>query len=223
MEQNHIHHQYDVDLQKISSLFLEMGGLVETQVEFAIRAIQNSDSTLTQLVIQQEEKVNEYEIEIDALCSSIIAKRQPIASDLRFIIAISKMTTNLERIGDEADKIARKTRRLISEKQLSLINSTEILEEAKFALNLFSMVLTALKIQDVKKAREIIHEDKILDEAFAKILTNLMQGVYSGDKDVSVLMDFLFMAKGIERIGDHTKNISELIIYMVEGVDVRHK
>lgn len=223
MEQNHIHHQYDVDLQKISSLFLRMGDLVETQIEFAIKAIQNSDSTLTQLVIQQEEKVNEYEIEIDALCSSIIAKRQPIASDLRFIIAISKMTTNLERIGDEADKIARKTRRLISEKQLGLINSTEILEEAKFALNLFSMVLVALQTHDVKKAREIIDKDKILDETFAKILTNLMQGVYSGNKDVSVLMDFLFMAKGIERIGDHTKNISELIIYMVEGIDVRHK
>ncbi len=223
MEQKHIHHQYDVDLQKISSLFLEMGDLVETQVEFAIRAIQNSDSTLTQLVIQQEEKVNEYEIEIDALCSSIIARRQPIASDLRFIIAISKMTTNLERIGDEAEKIARKTRRLITEKQLTQINSTEILEEAKFALKLLSMVLTAFKLQDVKQSREIIREDKILDDAFAKILTNLMHGDYSRNNDVSVLMDFLFMAKGIERIGDHTKNISELIIYMVEGVDVRHK
>lgn len=223
MEQKHIHHQYDIDLQNISSLFLEMGDLVETQVEFAIRAIQNRDSTLTQLVIQQEEKVNEYEIEIDALCSSVIARRQPIASDLRLIIAISKMTTNLERIGDEADKISRKTRRLISENQLGQINSTEILEEAKFALELFSMVLTAFKVQDANKSREIIHGDKILDEAFSKILTSLMQGVYSGNKDVSVLMDFLFMAKGIERIGDHTKNIAELIIYLVEGIDIRHK
>ncbi|WP_448761733.1 phosphate signaling complex protein PhoU [Acinetobacter tandoii] len=223
MEQKHIHHQYDIDLQNISSLFLEMGDLVESQFEFAIKAIQNSDSTLAQLVIQQEEKVNEYEIEIDALCSSVIARRQPIASDLRLIIAISKMTTNLERIGDEADKISRKTRRLISENQLSQINSTEILDEAKFSLELFSMVLTAFKMQDANKSREIISDDKILDETFSKILTNLMQGVYSGNKDVSVLMDFLFMAKGIERIGDHTKNIAELIIYLVEGIDIRHK
>ncbi|ENU4318330.1 phosphate signaling complex protein PhoU [Acinetobacter baumannii] len=223
MEQKHIHHQYDVDLQKISSLFLEMGDLVETQVEFAIRAIQNSDSALTQLVIQQEEKVNEYEIEIDALCSSVIARRQPIASDLRFIIAISKMTTNLERIGDEAEKIAQKTRRLISERQLKLIDNINILEEAKISLHLLSGVLTAFSRQDIKQAQEVINQDKALDDAFVQILNTLMLGVYSGGKDVSILMDCLFMAKGIERIGDHTKNIAEQIIYMVEGVDIRHK
>jgi len=213
MEQKHIHHQFDIDLQNMSSLFLDMGELVETQLSFAIRAIQNSDQTLTKLVIQQEEKVNEYEIEIDALCSSIITRRQPIASDLRFIIAVSKMTTNLERIGDEAEKIANKTRRLISENQISLINNIDLLEVSQLSLSLFSDVLTAF----------IIKADKVINDAFVKILNNLMQGVYSNNENVSVLMDFLFMAKGIERIGDHTKNIAELIIYIVEGVDVRHK
>ena len=223
MEQKHIHHQFDIDLQNMSSLFLDMGELVETQLSFAIRAIQNSDQTLTKLVIQQEEKVNEYEIEIDALCSSIITRRQPIASDLRFIIAVSKMTTNLERIGDEAEKIANKTRRLISENQISLINNIDLLEVSQLSLTLFSDVLTAFKQQDVKKAEEIIKADKVINDAFVKILNNLMQGVYSNNENVSALMDLLFMAKGIERIGDHTKNIAELIIYIVEGVDVRHK
>lgn len=222
MSQQHIHHQYDIDLHNISSLFLEMAYLVETQLDLAIRTLQKNDLALPQIVIQQEEKVDEYEIEIDALCSSIIARRQPIASDLRLIIAISKMTTNLERIGDEANKIAKRAYRLISEQQLNGLETPELLEEALLAFELLGKVIEAFEAKDPVQAQKIIESDKLLDGKFVQVLERLTRYISSNSDEATVFMDLVFIAKGLERIGDHVQNIAELIIYLIDNKDIRH-
>lgn len=222
MDKRHISSQFDADLNNISTKVVSMGNMVQTQVHIAMRALESGDNILIQLVMQQEEKVNEWEVEIDALCSTIITRRQPTAGDLRLLMAVSKIVTNLERAGDEAEKIAKRSRNLIAEHQVTIIDIDKLMHEAELVSALLAKTLNAFQRHDASKAKEVIAGDQAVDLEFNNISETIMALVTENAESVAASMDLLFIAKALERIGDHAKNIAELIIYMVEGIDIRH-
>jgi phosphate transport system protein len=222
MTEKHLSSQFDTDLTDISTEVLQMGGLVEAQVQAAIRALETFDVAYAENVIAAEARVNRMEIDIDAHCSNIIARRQPTARDLRLLISISKTITNLERAGDEADKIARRARYIIAGLPRGTIDSTELLLSGVLAINILRKALDAFARLDVKAAAEIGQDDIAIDEAFRAFVGKLIRHMVDSPRHISIAMDYLFIAKAIERIGDHATNIAEFTIYIVKGTDVRH-
>jgi len=173
-------------------------------------------------VMQAEHNVNAMEIEIDRELSSIIARRQPTARDLRLLIAISKTTANLERVGDEANKIARMVKSIIESGSARALPSTEIRIAADLASGLLRKALDAFARLDTVAAVSILKEDDLIDKEFDGFVRKLVTYMMEDPRTISASLDLLFLAKAIERIGDHAKNIAEFIIYIVKGADVRH-
>ncbi|GAB3627120.1 transcriptional regulator PhoU [Pandoraea terrae] len=222
MPEKHLSSQFDSDLNQVCSRVLEMGGLVESQIVTAMEALNKFDRALIEQVITQEKKLNSMEIEIDGECSNIIARRQPAARDLRLLISISKTITNLERAGDEAEKIAKRTRHLLEDGAAHSLNFSEIKVSGEMAAQLLRRTLDAFARLDVVAAAEIVRDDKAIDEEFRGFVRKLVTYMMEDPRTISAGLDFLFIAKAIERIGDHAKNIAEFIIYIVKGTDVRH-
>ncbi|WP_455279299.1 phosphate signaling complex protein PhoU [Cupriavidus necator] len=222
MTVKHLSSQFDTDLTDICTEVLQMGGLVEAQVQSAIRALETFDVACADQVIAAEARVNRQEIEIDAHCSNIIARRQPTARDLRLLMAISKSITNLERVGDEAYKIAKRSKRIIREVARSTIEFSEIRRSAALAAEMLRKALDAFARQDSTSAAAIVRDDRALDEEFRSFVRKLMSYMMENPKLISVSLDYLFIAKAIERIGDHATNIAEFTIYVAKGTDVRH-
>ncbi|MFS8973568.1 phosphate signaling complex protein PhoU [Cupriavidus necator] len=222
MTVKHLSSQFDTDLTDICTEVLQMGGLVEAQVQSAIRALETFDVAFADQVIAAEARVNRQEIEIDAHCSNIIARRQPTARDLRLLLAISKSITNLERVGDEAYKIAKRSKRIIGEVARSTIEFSEIRRSAALAAEMLRKALDAFARQDSTSAAAIVRDDRALDEEFRSFVRKLMSYMMENPKLISVSLDYLFIAKAIERIGDHATNIAEFTIYVAKGTDVRH-
>lgn len=222
MSEKHLSSQFDSDLIDISTAVLQMGGLVEAQVRTAIRALEAFDITYAEEVIAAEPRVNKMEIDIDAHCSNIIARRQPAARDLRFLMAISKTITNLERIGDEAHSIAKRTRHIIGEAPRAAIDFSEVRVSASLAMDLLRNALDAMARLDTTAAVKIMRDDQAVDSEFRGFVRKLMSHMMESPKLISISLDYLFIAKAIERIGDHATNIAELTIYIVEGTDIRH-
>jgi phosphate transport system protein len=210
MSDKHLSSQFDADLNLVSSKVLEMGGLVESQIVNAMNALNNFDLDMCEQVITAEDRLNKMEVDIDEECSNIIARRQPAARDLRLLIAISKTITNLERAGDEAEKIAKRTKRLMEDGASRTINIAEIKLSGEMAVSILRRALDAFARLDT-------------DEEFRAFVRKLISYMTEDPRSISVGLDFLFIAKAIERIGDHAKNIAEFIIYIVKGTDVRHK
>jgi phosphate transport system protein len=223
MSDKHLSSQFDADLNLVSSKVLEMGGLVESQIVNAMLALNGFDAEIADQVIAAEERLNAMEIEIDEECSNIIARRQPAARDLRLLIAISKTITNLERAGDEAEKIAKRTKRLMEETSSRTINIAEIKLSGEMAVSILRRALDAFARLDTVAAAQIVRDDKAIDEEFRAFVRKLVSYMTEDPRTISAGLDFLFIAKAIERIGDHSKNIAEFIIYIVKGTDVRHK
>ncbi|MFL9872611.1 phosphate signaling complex protein PhoU [Paraburkholderia megapolitana] len=223
MSDKHLSSQFDADLNLVSSKVLEMGGLVESQIVNAMLALNGFDAEIADQVIAAEERLNAMEIEIDEECSNIIARRQPAARDLRLLIAISKTITNLERAGDEAEKIAKRTKRLMEETSSRTINIAEIKLSGEMAVSILRRALDAFARLDTVAAAQIVRDDKAIDEEFRAFVRKLVSYMTEDPRTISAGLDFLFIAKAIERIGDHAKNIAEFIIYIVKGTDVRHK
>jgi phosphate transport system protein len=222
MPDKHLSTQFDTELTSVSSQVLEMGGLVESQIRQAIYSLSQFNLEAAEQVTTNEPRVNAMEIEIDHALSSIIARRQPTARDLRLLIAISKTTANLERVGDEAEKIARMVRSIIQSGAPRSLPSLELRVAADLASGLLNKALDAFARLDVNAAVTILKEDDLIDEEFDGFVRKLVTYMMEDPRMISPSLDLLFLAKAIERIGDHAKNIAEFIIYVVKGEDVRH-
>jgi len=224
MSDKHLSSQFDAELSGVSNRVLEMGGLVEAQVAQAVYALTNfSGETATQ-VLKQEERVNSMEIEIDRDLSSIIARRQPTARDLRLLIAVSKTIGNLERIGDEAARIARTVQRLLSAGVSTRLRLPvgDLAFECELATKQLRKALDAFARLDAESAFEVLKADDQIDQEFDGLMRKLITYMMEDPRTISAAIDLVFVGKAIERVGDHAKNLAEQIIYVVKGTDVRH-
>lgn len=222
MSDKHLSTQFDAELTSVSARVMEMGGLVESQIRLAVYALSQFNVEASEQVSANEARVNAMEIEIDHDLSSIIARRQPTARDLRLLIAISKTTANLERVGDEAEKIARMVRSIIHSGPPRSLPSLELRVAADLASSLLNKALDSFARLDVKAAVDILKEDDLIDAEFDGFVRKLVTYIMEDPRTISPSLDLLFLAKAIERIGDHAKNIAEFIIYVVKGEDIRH-
>ena len=222
MSDKHLSTQFDSELTSVSAQVMELGGLVESQIRQAIYALSQFSVEVANEVTTNEARVNAMEIEIDRDLSSIIARRQPTARDLRLLIAISKTTANLERVGDEAEKIARMVRSIIQSGSPRSLPSLELRIVADLASGLLNKALDAFARLDITAAVAILKEDDLIDAEFDGFVRKLITYMMEDPRMISPSLDLLFLAKAIERIGDHAKNIAEFIIYVVKGEDIRH-
>ncbi|MFN9707520.1 MAG: phosphate signaling complex protein PhoU [Burkholderiales bacterium] len=224
MAEKHLSTQFDTELSGISTRVLEMGGLVELQVSQAVEALTQFSGEMASQVLAQEEVVNAMEVQIDRDLSSIIARRQPTARDLRLLIAVSKCIANLERVGDEAARIARTVQRLMSSGASALMRLpvNSLAYEAELAVAQLRKSLDAFARLDVDRAVEILKQDDQIDQEFDGLMRKLITFMMEDPRTISASIDLVFVAKAIERVGDHAKNLAESIIYVVKGADVRH-
>jgi len=224
MNDRHMSTQFDAELSGISTRVLEMGGMVESQVARAVHALVNFSSEVASEVLATEEKVNQTEVAIDLDLSTIIARRQPTARDLRLLIAISKTIGNLERVGDEAARIGRTVQRLINTGVSSRLRLpvADVSFSASLASASLRKALDAFARLDVERAVEVLKKDDLIDQEFEGLLRKLITFMMEDPRTISSSIDLVFVAKAIERVGDHAKNLAEQIIYIVKGMDVRH-
>jgi phosphate transport system protein len=223
MSDKHLSSRFDADLNLLSSKLLEMGGLVESQIACAMDALNTFDMALVEQVIEGERRLNSLEIELDEAVSNIIARRQPAARDLRLLMAISKCVTNLERAGDEARKIAKRTRRIAREANWRSINIAEIKLSCEMAAHILRRALDAFARMDNVAAAQIVRDDEVIDNEFRAFVRKLVSYMTEDPRTISIGLDYLFIAKAIERIGDHATNIAESVVYVVRGTDIRHE
>ena len=224
MNDRHISSQFDAELSSVSTRVLEMGGLAESQVARAVYALSHFSADIASEVLVGEERVNAMEVEIDRDLSMIIARRQPTAVDLRLLIAISKTIANLERVGDEAARIARTVQRLVNSGVSSRMRLpvNDLAYEAELAISQLRKALDAFARLDVDQAIEVLKKDDLIDQEFEGLLRKLITFMMEDARTISSSIDLIFVAKAIERVGDHAKNLAEQIIYIVKGTDVRH-
>ena len=218
---DHTSKQFDAELESIRTRVLQMGGMVEAQIEQAMEGFVSGDMTLIDRVIEHDHQVNLREVELDEACSHIIAKRQPAAGDLRLIMTVVKVITDLERIGDEAKKVA-KMAKAIHSAEGGVIPRIELKHAATIAAEMLHKALDAFARLDMHVAAGVVRQDAEVDSEFKSIMRQLITYVMEDPRCISRGLEVLFTAKSIERIGDHAKNIGEYVIYMVKGRDVRH-
>ena len=218
----HISKQFEADLDTTRTRVLQMGGLVEAQILAAIQAFSTGDLALVNQVIENDARVNGYEVAIDGACNHIVVKRQPAAGDLRLIMAISKIVTDLERIGDEAEKIARMSKRIHESSGHHAQRFPAIRHAAQIAVKMLRQALDSFARLDVVSATEVLKEDSAIDDEFRSVLRQLITYMMEDPRTISASLETVWVAKAVERIGDHAKNIAEQVIYIVKGTDVRH-
>ena len=221
MSQDHIVKQYDTDLENIRSRVLQMGGLVEQQIVKAMEGLIGGDRQLIEQTIANDQQVNRLEVELDEACTQIIARRQPTAVDLRMVMMVVKTITDLERIGDEAKKIA-KVAKTIHDAGAALMPRIDLRHMADDAVGMLRMALDAYARIDLNAAAQVVRQDQEVDAEFKSIMRQLITFMMEDPRTISRSIDLMFIAKSIERIGDHSKNISEYVVYMAKGRDVRH-
>lgn len=222
MPTKHLSSQFDAELNHISGMVMEMGGLVEQQLRQAVEAMTNYNLETATAVLDTEPHVNAMELQIDHELVSIIGRRQPTARDLRLLIAISRTIANLERAGDEADRIARMVQRIIQAGSARTLPFTELRTAASLASDMLRQALDAFARLDVPIALEIIKTDDLIDREYDGFMRKLVTYMMEDPRTITPSLDLLFIAKSIERIGDHAKNLAECVIYIVNGLDVRH-
>jgi len=222
MSDKHLSSGFEADLHLLSTRLLEMGGLVESQVARAMKALTTFDLALVEQVIEGEHRLNAMEIEIDEEVSNVIVRRQPAARDLRLLMATSRCVANLERAGDEARKIAKRMRRIAENSVARSVNTTEIKVSGEMAANILRRALDAFARMDVAAAAQIVQDDKAIDSEFRAFVRKLITYMMEDPRTISVGLDYLSVAKAIERIGDHATNIAECVVYAVNGIDIRH-
>ena len=222
MSDKHLSTQFDSELNQVSARVMELGGHVESQIRQAIAALSQFSLEAAAQVEAIENRVNQMEVEIDHELTTIIARRQPTARDLRLLMAFSKATNNLERMGDEATRMARMVRSIIESGAARSLPSNDLRVAADLASGLLRKALDAFARLDTQAALAILREDDLIDQEFDGFVRKLITYMMEDARTISASLDLLFLAKAIERIGDHSKNIAELIIYLVEGKDVRH-
>ena len=219
---DHISKQFDQDLETIRSRMMQMGGLVESQARAAIDGYMTGDIARIDAVIANDKRANELEIAIDNDLGQIIVRRQPAASDLRLILAVSKTVTDLERVGDEAAKIARMAREIHNSRVVSGIPLTAVGHVSEIAIGMLRRSLDAFARLDAAAAARVCAEDAAIDSEFRSIIRQLITFMMEDPRTISTSLNIVWVAKAFERIGDHSKNIAEHVIYIVKGRDVRH-
>ena len=218
---DHISRRYNKDIEELRNSVLSMGGLVETQLSKAIAAIVSGDSELGLKVANDDYKVNNLEVSIDEECGRLLATRAPAAGDLRLIVAIIKTITDLERIGDEAEKIG-----FLASRLAAMDRPADSYRELKTLGNHVSHMLrdamNAFARLDVDEAMDVVREDERVDEEYEAIQRQCVTYMMEDPRSIKRVMNVTWSARSLERIGDHAKNICEYVIYMVQGKDVRH-
>ena len=219
----HTHKQFDTEMEAIRSGVLAMGGLVETQMSRAIMLLEGKeDHGMVEQVVSDEKMINQMQVDIDQQCSQIIAKRQPAAIDLRMILTVTKIVNDLERVGDETKKIAKKAAQAAQNQRLAQVRNFDVARAAERAKEMLQLALDAFARLDVSAAAEVIDLDDEIDAAFSAVLRQLISYMMEDPRTITPALEIVFMAKSIERIGDHAKNIGEAVVQVVRGKDVRH-
>lgn len=222
MGDKHLSSQFDAELDGISTQVLEMGRLVQSQLGQAVQALVNLSMENAVQVLETEKRIDQIELNIDHAIVSTISRRQPTAYDLRFLMAISRMTQNLERAGDEIARVARMVKSIIDSGSPRSLPISELRLAAELAADLLHKSLESLARLDTAMALAIIREDDAIDGEYNGFLRKLITYMMEDPRTISPSLDLLFLAKALERVGDHAKNIAEQIIYIVKGEDVRH-
>ena len=222
MQTEHTYKQYDAELEAVRAKVLQMGGLVEQQIINALEALVSVNPKLAEEVMEADHRVNALEVQVDEDCSHIIARRQPAASDLRMIMMVVKTITDLERIGDEATKIARVAQKIYESDRMYKPRFNEIKTMVTLVREMLRTALDAFARLDVTRTVEVARQDEQVDEQFRAAMRQLITFMLEDPRTISMSLEVLFVAKAIERIGDHAKNIAEYVVYMVKGKDVRH-
>ncbi|OWT70133.1 MULTISPECIES: phosphate signaling complex protein PhoU [unclassified Achromobacter] len=217
----HTNKQFDADLEAVRSQFLAMGGVVEVMIQESIEALTGGDTLLVEKVREREKEVNRYEVDIDQRISQILARHQPTAIDLRTLMAVSKMLTDMERCGDEAEKISAVARR-IHDDEVRYTPSVDLRHMADAVREMLRQTLDAFARLDALQAAAVVRSDKSVDKEWKAALRQLISFMIEDPRTISPSIDVIFVARALERIGDHAKNMSERVIYMVHGADVRH-
>ncbi|HUH93419.1 MAG TPA: phosphate signaling complex protein PhoU [Casimicrobiaceae bacterium] len=219
----HTTKQFDIEMEAIRSGVLAMGGLVETQFRRAVDALRGpAEVDAVALVASDEQAINRMQMDIDQQCSQIIAKRQPAAIDLRMILTVVKIVNELERIGDEIKKIAYKAQQMQRPERLTSVRLHDVTRAAGMAEENLQLALDAFARLDVNAAADVISRDEAIDAAFLANLRQLISYMMEDPRTISPALEIVFIAKSIERIGDHAKNIAEDVVHVVKGKDVRH-
>ena len=221
-ENTHLSSQFDDELGHLRSHVLQMGGLVETQISAAIDAYSKGEVSSVKHIVETDRKVNDLEIAIDDDCAHVIAKRQPAASDLRLVFGITKIVTDLERAGDEAKKIAKGVRRIYEAGQMPSQYGIGVRHIAEAALIMLRQSLDAFARLDNALAVKVIQADADVDTEFKSIMRQLITHMMEDPRTITTSIDIIWIARAVERIGDHAKNIAEHVVFIVEGRDIRH-
>ncbi len=217
----HTNKQFHADLETTRSMFLEMGGIVEAMVKQSMEALFSGDMEYVDSVLEHENQVDKLEVDIDERITNLIARNQPTAIDLRMLLSVSKMLTDLERCGDEAERIAKMARR-IHESDSGYEPVVELRHMSTSVVSMINRALDAFARQDVALAAEIVRSDKEVNEGWKGSLRHIITYMIEDPRTISRSIDLIFIARALERIGDHAKNMAERVIYMVRGDDVRH-
>ena len=217
----HISQQFNSELEEIRSKVLAMGGLVEEQIRNATLSLVEGNTSLAEQVISRDVEVNRAEVNIDEECTHIIARRQPAATDLRLVIAVIKTITDLERIGDQAERVARMGARL-AEVERPKNNYNELQNMGEHVAKMVHGALDAFARSDVESAIKVSKQDDLVDKEYDGLMRQCLTFMMEDPRKITQMLDIMWAARALERIGDHATNICEYVIYLVKGKDVRH-
>ncbi|KGE78602.1 phosphate transport system regulatory protein PhoU [Halomonas sp. ND22Bw] len=217
----HISRQFNHELEELKTHLMAMGGLVEKQVQDAVRALLDSDSALAERVVDNDRAVNDMQIKIDDECTQILARRQPAASDLRLVLAVIRAASDLERIGDEASKIARNALELV-ESQNGSRGFVEVRVISEHVRKMMRDALTAFARFDTEMALKVVQEDEQVDNEYKSAMRSLMTFMMEDARAISPVLGIMWILRALERIGDHSNNLAEYVVYLVKGLDIRH-
>ena len=218
----HISARFNSELEEVKNHLLEMGGVVEEQLGAAVEALVDRDSGVAEHIVARDEEVNKMEIAIDDECSTIMARRQPAASDLRLVITVIKINTDIERIGDEAAKVARQAVRL-AEEGASPTSSVEVRHIGAHVASMLRNALDAFARLDVDLAVQVIQDDVQVDKKYGSAMRSLVTFMMEDPRDIGAILNEMWALRSLERIGDHASNIAEHVVYLVRGLDIRHQ
>lgn len=217
----HISNQFNQELEELKTHLMAMGGLVEKQVQDAIAALLDSDSRLAERVRDNDKAVNDMQLKIDEECTRVLARRQPAASDLRLVLAVIRATSDLERIGDEASKIARNALSL-AESGLTARGFVEVRHISEHVRKMVRDALTAFARFDTELALQVVQEDDAVDSEYSTAMRSLVTFMMEDPRSITSILSVMWILRALERIGDHADNLAEYVIYLVKGLDIRH-
>ncbi|GGY04383.1 phosphate transport system regulatory protein PhoU [Litchfieldella qijiaojingensis] len=217
----HISKQFNHELEELKTHLMAMGGMVERQVQEAVSALLDGDSRLAERVRDNDKAVNDLQLKIDDECTRVLARRQPAASDLRLVLAVIRATSDLERIGDEASKIARNALALI-EAGNGAKGFVEVRHISEHVRKMVRDALTAFARFDIDLALKVVHEDDAVDSEYTSAMRSLMTFMMEDPRSISSVLSVMWILRALERIGDHADNLAEYVIYLVKGLDIRH-